>query len=108
MVKGLGCATTEESMREYFSKFGGLVWCELKCTQEGKSCGFGFVRYSNSAGQKACLRHSHELDSRLLEVNILSNKYVTSEHPKATRIFVSHLTGDMTSRDIKDYFGKYG
>ena len=55
IVLGVNYATTEEGMRKYFEAFGELMLCDLKVGANGKSKGFGFIRFANMAAQEKVL-----------------------------------------------------
>ena len=54
-IGGLNYSTTDETLREYFSKFGELVDCVvMKFRDTKRSRGFGFVTYENVAMVDEC------------------------------------------------------
>ena len=55
IVLGINYATTEDGMRKYFETFGEVVLCELKVGANGKSKGFGFIRFAHMAAQEKVL-----------------------------------------------------
>ena len=68
-VGSLNYSTTDESLRNHFSQFGELVDSVImKESKTGKSRGFGFVTYSNSAMVDEMMKNRpHKLDGRELE-----------------------------------------
>ena len=55
IVLGVNYATTEDGMRKYFEEFGELMLCDLKVGANGKSKGFGFIRFADMAAQEKVL-----------------------------------------------------
>ena len=55
IVLGINYATSEDGMRKYFETFGEVVLCELKVGANGKSKGFGFIRFANMVAQEKVL-----------------------------------------------------
>ena len=55
IVLGVNYATTEDGMRKYFETFGEVVLCDLKFGANGKSKGFGFIRFAQMAAQEKVL-----------------------------------------------------
>ena len=65
-IGGLNYSTTDETLREYFSKFGELVDCVvMKFRDTKRSRGFGFVTYENVAMVDECQSNRpHTIDGR--------------------------------------------
>ena len=54
-IGGLNYSTTDETLREFFSKFGELVDCVvMKFRDTKRSRGFGFVTYAELEQVDAC------------------------------------------------------
>jgi RNA recognition motif-containing protein len=68
-VGSLNYSTTDEALRNHFCQFGELVDSVImKESKTGKSRGFGFVTYSNSAMVDEMMKNRpHKLDGRELE-----------------------------------------
>lgn len=105
---GIPWKTTDDTLREYFEKFGEVVMCTVKTEPKtGKSKGFGFVRFKNPESQLRVLAQRHNIDGRWCEVQIPSSKEgLVKQAP--TKVFVGRITEDMTIEDIKGYFEQYG
>uniref|UniRef100_W5MQ16 Musashi RNA binding protein 1a n=1 Tax=Lepisosteus oculatus TaxID=7918 RepID=W5MQ16_LEPOC len=65
-IGGLSWQTTQEGLKEYFSKFGDLKECMvMRDPVTKRSRGFGFVTYVDQAGvDKVLAQPRHELDSK--------------------------------------------
>jgi len=70
-VGGLAWATTDDSLRDAFSKAGTVVSASVITDRmTGKSRGFGFVEMEDADSQKAIeMWDGKELDGRRLRVN---------------------------------------
>ena len=71
-VGGLSWNTTDESLREAFSKHGEVSEVAvIKDRDTGRSRGFGFVTMADEAGTKAAMAALNEtdLDGRTIKVN---------------------------------------
>ena len=70
-VGGLAWATTDDSLRDAFSKAGTVVSASVITDRmTGKSRGFGFVEIEDADAQKAIeMWDGKELDGRRLRVN---------------------------------------
>eukprot|EP01122_Echinamoeba_exundans_P008062 TRINITY_DN25_c0_g2_i1.p2 TRINITY_DN25_c0_g2~~TRINITY_DN25_c0_g2_i1.p2 ORF type:complete len:163 (-),score=49.87 TRINITY_DN25_c0_g2_i1:587-1018(-) len=74
-VGGLAWATTNESLREAFEKFGAVQNAEVVYHRDtGKSRGFGFVIMEDKAGADAALAgvNNTDLDGRTVRVDLAS------------------------------------
>jgi len=65
-VLSLPWKTTELELKKYFSRFGTVVFANIKKDQEsGNSRGFGFIRFETfEAQQKAMEQPDHEIEGR--------------------------------------------
>jgi hypothetical protein len=71
-VGGLSADTTSEGLREAFAKFGAISEAAvIPDRATGRSRGFGFVAFDNSADAEAAAKgmNGAELDGRTLKVN---------------------------------------
>ncbi|KAK6787407.1 hypothetical protein RDI58_015932 [Solanum bulbocastanum] len=92
-VGGISRMTTEESFREYFSKFGQVADSVLMCDKDsGRRRGFGFVIY---ADPEIADKVGKKVDVK---------KALT----KTTRIYVDGLLLSLTEDELKEYFSSYG
>lgn len=105
---GIPWKSTDETMREYFEKFGEVVMCTVKYdSKSGRSKGFGFVRFKNPESQLRVLAQRHNIDGRWCEVQIPNSKEgIIKQAP--SKVFVGRITEDMTVEDIKEYFTQFG
>ena len=73
-IGGLNYSTTDETLREYFSKFGELVDCVvMKFRDTKRSRGFGFVTYENVAMVDECQSsRPHTIDGTKGKIKIPS------------------------------------
>ncbi len=71
-VGGISWDTTEDGLRDAFSKFGELQEVKIiKDRDTGRSRGFGFITYSQSEDASAAIADMDgtELDGRTIKVN---------------------------------------
>jgi len=118
IVMNLPFKLEEDAMKQYFETFGDLIMVQLKKDLEGKSRGFGFVRYKTLEDQGRCLAERHFIDGRQLEVKLPQSKSAgldelvyPGQEPKphlSRRIFVGRVTENVTKEDLETYFSKYG
>lgn len=112
-VGSLNYTTTEETMREYFSKFGEIVDCVImKETKSGKSRGFGFVTYlSMDFVDEMMKARPHKLDGRELETKRATPREEVGKpgsEISAKKLFVGGIKEGLTEDHLREYFSKYG
>ena len=125
-VKNLNFDTTEEEMKQHFSKCGPLVSCVIskkKLPRENKflSMGYGFVEYADkSHGLEALktLQHSelseHKLELKMSEKSSVSSsqnirkKQSVDEQPGSSKILVRNIPFQATKSEIAALFKSFG
>jgi RNA-binding protein Musashi len=66
-VGGLNWETTEESLKNYFSKFGEVVDCTvMRDNVTGRSRGFGFLDFAEAKSVNRVLAEEHFLDGKIV------------------------------------------
>jgi cold-inducible RNA-binding protein len=76
-VGGLAWATTDESLRAAFARFGEVTESKVVMDREtGRSRGFGFVSFTNDADAAAAAEamNGREIDGRSVRVNPAEEK----------------------------------
>ncbi|XP_030828497.1 heterogeneous nuclear ribonucleoprotein A3 homolog 1 isoform X2 [Strongylocentrotus purpuratus] len=111
---GLSFDTTEESVNEYFKKFGELTDCCVVRHKDGdrKPRGFGFVTYATSACVDKVIDakkdSAHVLDGREIDVKRALPKEEGGSKESTNKAFVGGLAPGTTAEDLKAYFTNYG
>jgi RNA recognition motif-containing protein len=70
-IGGLPFETTEEDIKEYFSRFGDIVYVQIIVDREtGRPRGFGFVSFENDESVYSVLEErTHVICGKVVEVN---------------------------------------
>ena len=103
-VGGLSWGTTEDDLKEYFSRYGGILDCVLKVdASTGRSRGFGFVLFEDAATVDEVLAQTHILQGR----TITPRKARKGREP-ILKVFVGGVDPAVPERSIWDHFGAYG
>ncbi|KAI1701657.1 RNA recognition motif domain-containing protein [Ditylenchus destructor] len=103
-VGNLSPKTTDESLREHFSKYGQLTDCDVKTDrQTGQSRGFGYVGFASQ----------EELDSALNDQHVIDGVEVKLDHKTSElNLQVESLPRNMSEESLKkalwDHFSCYG
>ncbi|XP_008790313.3 heterogeneous nuclear ribonucleoprotein 1-like [Phoenix dactylifera] len=119
-VGGISGETTEHRLVEYFSKYGEVAWAnvaENKIT--GRSRGFAFVRFVDSAAAERALAETreHVILGRKVEVKKAIPKYLgyQNHHKEVNRIpfnprkiFVGGLPPKLTEDEFSSFFEQFG
>ncbi|CAH9097836.1 unnamed protein product [Cuscuta europaea] len=122
---GVSWETTDETLREHFSKYGTVVSSVIakdRCT--GNPRGFAFVSFSDSSSVDTALQDTHEILGRTVEVKraipkseqqqnrgLIRNGRVnnrSNDQFRTKKIFVGGLSANLTEQDFKSYFERFG
>ncbi|NXF08254.1 RBM19 protein, partial [Smithornis capensis] len=123
-IKNLNFATTEETLKETFSKVGALKSCTISKKKDKAgtllSMGFGFVEYKKpESAQKAlrrlqgCSVDGHKLEVKLSERAVRPavksfRKKQTVKKQKTSKILVRNIPFQATVREIRELFSTFG
>ncbi|NXN66360.1 RBM19 protein, partial [Himantopus himantopus] len=123
-IKNLNFATTEDTLKETFSKVGAVKSCTISKKKDKAgtllSMGFGFVEYKKpESAQKAlrrlqgCSVDGHKLEVKISERAIRpavksSRKKQTVKKQKTSKILVRNIPFQATVREIRELFSTFG
>ncbi|XP_048370954.1 probable RNA-binding protein 19 [Sphaerodactylus townsendi] len=123
-IKNLNFSTTEETLKEVFSKAGAVKSCSISKKKDKAgtllSMGFGFVEYKKPEhAQKAlkqlqgCSVDDHQLEVKISERAIKSTvtstrKKQISKKQKSSKILVRNIPFQATVREIRELFSTFG
>ncbi|KAI1705625.1 RNA recognition motif domain-containing protein [Ditylenchus destructor] len=100
MTKKLSPNTTDESLREFYSRFGQLTESEVKLDrQTGQSRGFGYVSFCSQKELDSAI----EVNTRIIDGVKVELHYKTDEFD----MIVTNLTPNITEKSLNDYFSCY-
>ena len=111
-IGGLDQETTDESLRDYFSRWGECVdVVVMRHSDTGKPRGFGFVTYQTVESVDAVLNvkshvlHGKKIDPKRAVAREQSSHLVKQENVEGRhRVFVGGLASDTTEEDIRKCF----
>uniref|UniRef100_A0A8C3WJS5 RRM domain-containing protein n=1 Tax=Catagonus wagneri TaxID=51154 RepID=A0A8C3WJS5_9CETA len=112
-IGGLCSETTEESLSNYYQRWGKLTDCVvIRDPSNQRSRGFGFVIFSSVAEVDAAMAaRPHSIDGRV----VTSKRIVPREesgkpgaHITTKKLFVGGIKEDTEEPHLRDYFEKYG
>lgn len=104
IVLGLPWKITEDGLKNYFSEFGDLTVNLIKRDSQGKSKGYGFIRYASYESQEAVLSKRHIIEGRFCDVKIPHSQ----EPVMSSKIFVGRVTETMSKEDLRKHFEQFG
>ncbi|XP_030632510.1 putative RNA-binding protein 19 isoform X2 [Chanos chanos] len=123
-IKNLNFSTTEETLRQTFSKCGEVKSCTIskKRDKSGKmlSMGYGFVEYKKpESAQKAirqlqhCKVDDHQLELKISERATKSNVVTSRKKQKArkqttSKILVRNIPFQATVKELRELFCTFG
>eukprot|EP00026_Physarum_polycephalum_P002094 Phypoly_transcript_02098.p1 GENE.Phypoly_transcript_02098~~Phypoly_transcript_02098.p1 ORF type:complete len:620 (+),score=87.17 Phypoly_transcript_02098:1071-2930(+) len=119
-VGGLSWNTTDESLRNYFGRFGALSNAVIMRdkTNNNRSRGFGFVSFLDSKSVDKVMGEAHTIDSRKVEIKraVPRSDWDEEDNEPAhnestllrTKIFVGGLSRTTTESEFRSYFEPFG
>jgi len=111
-IGGLNYSTTDETLNEYFSKFGELVDCVvMKFRDTKRSRGFGFVTYATIEQVDECQTgRPHTIDGTKVETKRATPRDDSGPGSGQTvcKIFLGGLKDGVSDENLKEYFGEFG
>lgn len=105
-IGGLNWETTEDGLKNYFSKYGNVV--ELKIMKDGatgRSRGFGFLTFENPSSVDEVVKTQHILDGKVIDPK---RSIPREEQDKTGKIFVGGIGTDVKPKEFEDFFAQYG
>lgn len=111
-VRNLGYSTSPKDLKRYFGQFGEVeeAWV-VDDPQTGKPKGVGYVQFKSQESAARAMKHElHTLDGRTIYPHFakLSAEFNLGQGLSATRLHLSNVPSDMSSKDIRKHFAKFG
>jgi heterogeneous nuclear ribonucleoprotein A1/A3 len=112
-VGGLSWETSDETFKEFFSKFGEIEEAIImRDKASGNSRGFGFVTYTDPAALDQVLSGELELEGRKVDCKAAVPRDTVQQsgsgQGRTCKIFVGGLSSDTTTEGLKNYFTRFG
>ncbi|CAI9297369.1 unnamed protein product [Lactuca saligna] len=126
-IGGIAWDTTEETLRDYFSKYGHVSQTVImRDKTTGRPRGFGFVVFSDPSLLDSVLQDRHTIEGRTVEAKrALSREEQQTSRPagnvgrssggsgtggnyRTKKIFVGGLPSTLTEDQFRQYFETYG
>lgn len=106
IVLQLSFNSTEQTVMDYFSKFGEIEKLDLKRYPDGSSRGFAFIVFkTEEALSKLLGEQEHHIDNRKVTVEKARTR---SEKMQTNKIFIGKLPAELTEDNLRDYFSTFG
>uniref|UniRef100_A0A2S2N9F2 TAR DNA-binding protein 43 n=1 Tax=Schizaphis graminum TaxID=13262 RepID=A0A2S2N9F2_SCHGA len=107
VVLGLPWKVTEEDLKKYFTKFGQVEYTQIKTDLNGKSKGYGFVRFKHKKSQVRVMLERHNIEGRWCDVRIPNSK---DKHVNKVprKVFIGQVSEEVDEEALKNYFIKFG
>lgn len=105
-IGGLNWETTEDGLRDYFSKYGTVE--ELKIMKDpatGRSRGFGFLTFESSKSVDEVVKTQHILDGKVIDPK---RAIPREEQDKTGKIFVGGIGPDVRPKEFEEFFAQWG
>ena len=104
-ISKLRTTTTEDTLREYFQKYGTVIECNVVKDNEDKSRGYAFLTMDTQATVDNILDEKpHNIDRQLVDTKraVPRDDPNLLGHVKTKKLFIGGLSSDTTDRDILD------
>ncbi|XP_065217028.1 heterogeneous nuclear ribonucleoprotein A/B-like [Planococcus citri] len=108
-VGNLNIGTTEDHLKDYFSKFGQVINVYIQLDEIDRSCSYAFVEFASlSVLDKIQAERPHHVNNK----DVLTSRTYPKDVPKhlkrnSTILFVSNDNNHVTKEDIESYFSSY-
>jgi len=112
-IGGLDFKSTEDSLKEHFSKFGELVdVVVMRFPDTQRPRGFGFITYSTDEEVDACQENRpHVVDGKQVETKRATPREAR-DNPDAgqsvKKVFVGGVSEDIEDEELQAYFEQFG
>ncbi|CAO3668621.1 unnamed protein product [Umbelopsis ramanniana] len=105
-VGGLNWETTDERLRDYFSKYGEVIDCVvMRDATTGKSRGFAFLTFADAHVVDEVASRSHQLDGKSIDPK---RAIPRDEQDKTEKIFVGGIHQEVDEEEFREYFNRFG
>lgn len=107
---GLSWDTTEDKLKEHFSKYGDIQdVVVMREPMGGRSRGFGFVHFVSAEMADRALDDSHTIDNKTIDAKKAVPKGSSQRSSvKVTKIFVGGVAPGVTDNEVFECFSKFG
>jgi len=124
-VRNLSFNTSEDQLRNFFSKYGTIDSLKILMRDDGKSKGIGFVEFNTRAEAKKAIADNGKLnlDGRDIQISFSNeNRPQPGGNPRpfqqnnqrqggsssSSTVFVGNLSFDSTEDSIREFFSQCG
>jgi len=123
-VKNLSFNTTEDQLRNFFSKYGTIDDLKILMRDDGKSKGIGFVEFNSRAEANKALADAGKLnlDGRDIQISFsnenrpqpggnnrpFQQNNQSRQGGSSNTVFVGNLSFDSTEDSIREFFSQCG
>lgn len=105
-IGGLNWETTEDGLRDYFSKYGHVIDLKImKDSNTGRSRGFGFLTFDQPSSVDEVVKTQHILDGKVIDPK---RSIPREEQDKTGKIFVGGIGADVRPKEFEEFFATYG
>ncbi|KAI4839403.1 RNA-binding protein musashi [Plasmodium brasilianum] len=105
MIRNIPFSTRDDQFLKYFEAFGEIEDGIIVREKEGRSKGYGFVTFKYVESVQKCLKSSHTLDNKELQVRLVADPF--TDHYQ-NKLFVRNLSQKTNVGTLRDIFEKYG
>ncbi|KAK9688577.1 hypothetical protein K7432_014365 [Basidiobolus ranarum] len=105
-IGGLNWETSDETLRDYFGKYGEITDCVvMRDSATGRSRGFGFLTFVDPMAVDEVLKSDHHLDGKLVDPK---RAIPRDEQEKTEKIFVGGIAPEVHEEEFRAFFEQFG
>ncbi|GAA5962635.1 hypothetical protein JCM3765_006868 [Sporobolomyces pararoseus] len=105
-IGGLNWDTTDDTLKSYFEQFGTISHCTImRDVETGRSRGFAFLTFDDSASVNAVMAREHHLDGKTIDPKRAIPRQDAS---KSDKLFVRCLPASCTPESFRQYWRQFG
>lgn len=107
---GISWETSEDGLRQHFSKYGNIVDCVIMSDpQTHRPRGFGFVTFDDPRSAVMAAKEQFQtIDGRRVEVKTAVPKETMANKIRTKKIFVGGISWNVTDDILRRYFTQFG
>lgn len=110
-IGGISVNCEDKELKDYLSRFGVLLHCDVIRDKSGHSRGYAFASFKNEQSKKDSLGKNHLLKGKQFEVRDLVDSNKNNELLGAIakrKLFISNIKESIRESDIQEFFQNFG
>lgn len=110
-IGGIPPSSTEQELRSVLKDFGSIVYLSINRYRNGRSKGYGFVKFAKISSSNRAVETSVYLRDVILDISYMKNKNVVKKLKRSEllrKIFFENCPSSSTKQELMHHFSEYG